>query len=342
MRKVVKFLAVVMTLVLLVACGEKGEEIDPKEPTNQKVEDDLNEKEEKEDQEGEVDEDEPEEETPTFADEVMVFEINDVLIDQEKTDFESNILIEHDNNLYVEQDYITSKLDYEVTFNDDSNLIEVFKGKGDYKYTPNHIEDEGAAMEIVQVYDEKSGDYVDVGDKSEDYSVVEFDEKLYLPVALIDRFMEKPVHHKRRDGILELGVSSERVSIHDVAVDKRLQGSKASATINASDVTIEGTNYEKGLKLEEIYSLKTKAYLTLSYRYSTVEGFLYNKSEDLELQVSLGRDDGDFTEEFVIPPRGKHELKMDVSGYGGLFIVANTTKSASVKKSDLIFIADFY
>src|SRR5699024_6254611 len=131
--------------------------------------------------------------------------------------------------------------DYELTYDEDDTFAEVFEGKGDYQYEPSH--DEGAIMDIGQIYVEDVDGYENVPEDEEElYKFIEFDGKLYVPNRLINVYLKTPLNYERRDKTLELGLHSEATSIYDVGIDERTSSS-AEVTQNAADVTVEGKNH---------------------------------------------------------------------------------------------------
>jgi len=193
-------------------------------------------------------------------------------------------------------------------------------------------------MTMSQIYDERLDDYVDTDEEAEDYGIIEFDEKLYLPVRFVNYYMETPVHYKRRDGIVELGEASEKTNIHDYAVEVELQGN-ATATKSANDVTIDGENYEKAIKLENINSANTELYTRTYGQFSTAEGFIYNKSKEEDITIFMGDYEDTVVEEVTIKPRETYEFKLDMSGYRGFYINA---KAEPGKSETAIVVGDFY
>lgn len=277
-------------------------------------------------------------ESTSFADEIYEQRVTEILLDLEEVDLAEDILIEHDKKRYIEQEYVTGLLDYEITFDEDNNLLEIFEGKGDFEYTPNHTEDGGAMMNMSQIYDERVDDYIDTGEEAEHYKLIEYDDKLYLPVRFVNMFMETPVHYKRRDGIVEFGQASEKINIHDYVVQNGLDG-HAAATESADDVTIEGKNHEKAIKIEKINSATSELYTNLYGQYSTAEGFIYNKSKDKELTVYIGPNSDNIVEEVTIEPREAYDYKIDTAGYGSFYMNILTEPGSD---ETAIIVGDFY
>lgn len=340
MKNILKFLLVATLLVVLAACGGKNDNNASANNKENEVENNNNEANENNEQENEDNEEnEPaNEEEPSFADEVTVQNVTEILLDLEETDLDEHVLIEHENKRYVEQEYITSLLDYEVTYDEANNLVEIYEGKGDFTYEPNHTDDGGALMSMSQIYDERLDDYIDTDEEIEDYGIIEFDDKLYLPVRFVNTYMETPVHYKRRDGIVELGEASEKTNIHDYAVEFELQG-RAVATESSNDVTIEGENYEKAIKIEGINSAKSELYTRTYGQFSNAEGFIYNKSKDEEITVFIGDYEETVDEEVTIKPREIYEFKIDMSGYRGFYV--NVTAEPGADETAII-VGDFY
>src|SRR5699024_4006002 len=170
MRKFWSVLFIAILSSLLIACSgddkEEAVEADKKEEESAEeeesdVEDEADEEEVEADELDESDEsddadesdelDDPMEET--CADEITVLDVEKVLYNQDDVSDDvsvenEDVYIEHDDLVYVEHDFITEILDYEVRFDEENTLVEVFEDKGDYTYEPAHEEDEGALMDI--------------------------------------------------------------------------------------------------------------------------------------------------------------------------------------------------
>src|SRR5699024_8566792 len=191
-----------------------------------------------------------------FADEIKPLGVEEVLLDQEKvSQFKEgrDTFIEHDELLYVEHNFITHLLDYELTYDEENTFAEVFKEKGDYAYEPSYKDEGGAIMDLGQVYDEDSDEYKDIpGESAESYKMIEYDGKLYVPERLINVFMDTPLNFERRDRAMEVGLRSEATNIYDFGIDDQYSSSTAEVTQDASDVTIEGKNNEKGVVIRNI------------------------------------------------------------------------------------------
>lgn len=339
-----KTLIIIMSLALLVACGSKGDANEQNNNNQNEVEnneindENTNGNEEEEENDGE-NMAANENEEPSFADEVFVQDVSEILLDLEAIDLAENILIEHENKRYIEHEFITTLLDYEVTFDETNNVVEVYKEKGDFQYEPNHTNDGGALMDVSQIYDERIDDYNDTEEQKDEYGIVEFDDKLYLPVRLINMYLEMPVHYKKRNGIIELGEASEKTNIYDYAVENELQGNSATTTQTAGDVTIEGTNYEKGIKLTGINSANTELYTRVYGKFSFAEGFIYNKSKENEMTIFIGNFKDEIVEEVVIKPREIYEFKIDINGFRGFYVNAKTKAGAD---ETAIVVGEFY
>src|SRR5699024_5354911 len=193
MRKFWSILFIAILSSLLIACSgddkEEAVEADRKEEESAEeeesdVEDEADEEEVEADELDESDEmDDPMEET--FADEITVLDVEKVLYNQDDVSDDvsvenEDVYIEHDDLVYVEHDFITEILDYEVRFDEENTLVEVFEDKGDYTYEPAHEDDEGALMDIGQMYVEEKDDYENIdGDEEELYQFIEYENKLY-------------------------------------------------------------------------------------------------------------------------------------------------------------------
>lgn len=55
---------------------------------------------------------------------------------EEVPEFEENTVIEHKELIYIEHEFITDVLDYELTYDEDDAFAEIFEGK---LYVPNRI-----------------------------------------------------------------------------------------------------------------------------------------------------------------------------------------------------------
>ncbi|MUV38735.1 hypothetical protein JNUCC1_02606 [Lentibacillus sp. JNUCC-1] len=319
-----------MTVGLLDACSGKDEESGANaeaaasEENNANTEADAIEEDETDTEEEEVIEEE------TFANEVNVLDVGEVLLDQEAvSDFneEDTILIEHEEHKYVESEFVTSLLDYEITYDPEKRTAEVYKGKGDFTYEPMHEEEEGALLDVGQFYLESMDDYFAPSDDEVDqYKFIEFEGKLYLPERLIMKHLETPVNYLRRDQTVEFGLRGEPTDVYDLGVG-RSHDSMIYITNEATDVTIDGENYEQGIKMTEIDPISRKLQLHPESNYKKFSGFLYHKEGDDPMELRLLDSEREVIEVIgTIKPGEKIDFEFDVSGRDEIYISAENTQ----------------
>lgn len=338
---VVSFIAIIS--ILLVGCGKSDEENNENNENNENAEvneenNDTNENQavngninEDESNENENNENDSEEniEEETFADEVKVLDVETVLLDQGKvSEFKENenTVIEHEELVYVEHDFITEVLDYELTYDEENTFAEVFAKKGNFSYEPSH--EDGALMDIGQIYVEDLDKYENIsGDAEELFKFIEYEGKLYVPERLINVFMKSPLSYERREKVLVLGLHSEETSIYDVGIT---DGSSAvEVTQNASDVTVEGTNYEGGIVIRDINSAGKKANIDIDYNYSEINGFVHNFSDDETIEIKFQYDDDKTLDSIKLEPGETEEFEYDIKGEAIFKVIAEGRPGSS-------------
>lgn len=324
MKKLGFFSIIVIIGSLLIGCSEKEDE----EPTSadedeEEVVDEEQEPEEvDEEDEEENQEDEPEEET--FADEIDVLDVQTVLVDQEVVSgyhAKADIFIEHDEIIYVEHDFITQLLDYELTYEEENTFAETFEGKGNFRYDPSHQDEGGALMDLGQIYVEDLDTYEDIsGSEEELYKFIEYGGRLYVPERLINVYMKSPLNYERRNQTVEIGLHAESISVYDIGVSSE-SSSSAEVTKNASDVTIEGENHDGGIVLRSINSADKSADIDVDYNFSEITGFVHNKSDDETIEIKFQYSDEKTLDSVELKPGETHEFDYDVKGESVLKIV---------------------
>lgn len=323
-----------LIFVLLIGCSNDadGENNKAEEKDDEVTEEEVEQEEDQEEaDEVDVDEEVEEEEDPGFASEIRVLDIETVLNDQEEvSDFspEEETFIEHEELLYVEADFITEVLDYELTYDEENTFAEVFKDKGDFTYESTHEDEGGAIMDIGQMYIEDLDEYEDTTGEEELYRFIEYDGKLYVPKRLISVYMKSPLNYEQRDKTIELGLHSEATSIYDVGLGDDASYA-AEMTQNASDVTIKGENYEGGILLNDITSADKNADINLDYQYSEIDGFVYNKSDQNTLEVKFMYDDDKTLDTIELKPGATKNFDYEVKGEPVLKIEASGAPGSS-------------
>lgn len=335
MKKILAVISFIMIIsMLLIGCSEKtGGEVNS---DNEEVKVDEEETIEDEEGEEEVNEDELNEsereeelEEETFADEIKVLDVEKMVHDQEEvSEFNANedTIIEHDERLYIEHDFITEILDMELTYDEENTFAEIFEEKGDFHYEANH--EDGAMMDIGQIYVEELDDYENIsGEEEELYKFIEYEGKLYVPERLINVYMKEPLNYERRDETLEIGLKSESTTVYDLGITDG--SSSAEVTQNASDVTIEGENYEGGVVLRDVNSASKEAHFDIDYNYSLMEGFVHNHSDDETVEVRFQYDDDKTLDSVKLSPGDTHEFDYKTNGEGALKVLAKGEPGSS-------------
>lgn len=279
-------------------------------------------------------------EEETFADEIKVLDVETVLLDQDEvSEFKANedIIIEHDELLYVEHNFITEVLDYELTYDEENTFAEVFEGKGDFKYEPAHEDEDGALMDIGQIYIEDSDQYENISADEEGlYKFIEYKGKLYVSERLINVHMKSPMNYERRDQILEIGLHSEIVSFYDIGI---ADGSTHSTEVtqNASDVTVEGENHGGAIVMRDVNSADKEARLDIDYNYSEAKGFVHNRSDEEVLEIKFQYDDEKILDTVNIKPGETHKFNYNVKGEAILNVLAKGEPGSS---SEIVIIGE--
>ena len=340
MRKMWSFsIFVAIILSLLIGCSGKTVEKNIASDGNEEeiTEEESNQEEADENESEENLEEEIEE---TFADEVKILDVKTVLDDQDEvSDYNGNedILIEHDELLYVEHAFITELLDYELTYDEENTFAEVFRSKGDFSYEPSHQDDGGAMMDIGQIYVEDLDKYENISEDEEElYKFIEYEGQLYVPERLINAYMKSPLNYERRDQTLEIGLHSETTSVYDIDITSD-SSSAAEVTQNASDITIEGKNYDGGIVLRDVNSASKNANLDIDYNYSEIKGFVHNKSDDETIEINFQYDDDKTLNSVDLKPGETHEFDYDLKGEAIFKVVAEGTPGSS---SEVVIIGE--
>src|SRR5699024_9198091 len=272
----------------------------------------------------------------TLADEVEVVDVENVLLDQEevKSRFkeDEDVFIEHNDLLYVEHDFITNLLDYELTYDEENTVAEVFEGKGDFSYKPTH-EDEGIAlMDVGQVYDENADEYEDIPEESADlYKFIEYEGKLYVPERIIGQFLNEPIHYERRDKTIEVGLRAEATDLYDFGIDDEYSSTSVEVTQDSSDVTIEGENYGQGIVLKDVNSSNKFAAILNKYQYSEISGFVHNKSDEETVEVKFQYNKDKTIETVDLELGETYEFENDLKGEVVFFVLAKGPAGSSSK-----------
>lgn len=271
----------------------------------------------------------------SIADEMKPLNVEEVLVDEEKeTKYKEgrDTFIEHDELVYVEHNFITHLLDYELTYDEENTFAELFKEKGDFNYKPAHEDEGGAIMDIGQIYVEETDEYEDIpGDSADLYKFIEYEGKLYVPARLINVFMESPLNFERRDQTMEVGLHADATNIFEMDVDNDYSSSSVEVTKDASDVTIEGENFEQGIILNNINSAEKSAGILTDYNYSEISGFIYNKSDEDDIEIKIQYRDDKTIETIDLEPGETQEFKQDVKGKEVIRISATGVGGSSGK-----------
>lgn len=266
----------------------------------------------------------------TFADEVKVLDVETVLHDQDEvSEFDPNehSIIEHEELMYIEHDFITEVLDYEFTYDEEETFAEVFEGKGDFTYEPSH--EDGSMMDLGQIYIEELDKYENIsGDVEELFKMIEYEDKLYVPERLINVFMKSPLNYERRDQVLEIGLQAEAEDLYDVGVADD-SSNKIEATQNASDVTVEGENHDGGIIIKNINSASKNADIATNFNYSEINGFIHNFSDEETIEIKFQYADEKTLDSVDLKPGETHEFEYDVKGEPVFKVVAEGTPGSS-------------
>lgn len=254
----------------------------------------------------------------SLEDEIDVMDVEAVLLDgdeAEKIRPNDKVFIEHDELMYVDHYFITKLLDYELTYDEDNTFAEVFEEMGDFQYESSHEDEGGAIMDIGQVFDEDSDEYIDIPDDSSDlYKFIEYEGKLYVPEQLVNTFLKEPTHYDRRDKAMEIGAQTEATDLYDVGIDDPESSGTVEVTKDASDVTIEGENYEGGLIIDDVNSATKKAIVDTDYEFSEISGFVFNKSDEDTIEFKFSYDGENIIETIEVEPGEREEFDYDVNG----------------------------
>lgn len=341
MRKLLSVgIYIAIILSLLVACGKKDEEENTGDDENEKPiteeqpDQEDEDEENKEDKTDEGKENEEEEDLEgTFAADIKVLDVETVLFDQDKVSsfqVEEDTVIEHEELMYVEQDFITEVLDYELTYDEENTFAEIYKGKGEFNYEPSHEDDYGALMDVGQIYVEDLDDYVNITEDEELFKFIEYKGELYLSERFINVFLKDPLNYERRDKALEVGLQAEATNIYDVGITDNSSGG-TEVTQNAPDVTIEGKNHEGGVVIKDINSAEKGAEIAINYNYSEMKGFIHNHSDEETIEIKFQYDDGKTLDTISIKPRETYKFDYDVKGEAILKVVAKGKAGTSSK-----------
>lgn len=350
MKKVLSAsLLIAIILSLLVGCGKKNDDESKKSDENEEpITEEETKKEDEVDEEGEADKENDSDENPgeteediegTFAAEVKNLDVETVLHDQDNVSSfraDDNVVIEHEELLYVEHDFITEVLDYELTYDEENTFAEVFERKGDFNYEPSHADEGGALMDLGQIYVEDIDKYVNITEDEEYYKFIEYEGKLYLSERFINVFMKSPLNYVRRDQILEVGLHSDPASIYEVGITDGSSGN-TEVTQSAPDVTVKGKNYEGGVVIRDVNSADKYADIAINYNYSEIKGFVHNKSDEETLEIKFQYDDDKTLDTVSIKPGGTYEFDYDVKGEA-IFKVLATGKPGS--SSEIVIIGE--
>lgn len=349
MRKFWSVLFIAILSSLLIACSgddkEEAVEADKEEEESAEEESDVEDESDEEaveadelDESDDADEsdemDDPMEET--FADEITVLDVEKVLYNQDDVSDDvlvenEDVYIEHDDLVYVEHDFITEILDYEVRFDEENTLVEVFEDKGDYTYEPAHEDDEGALMDVGQIYVEEKDDYENIdGDEEELYQFIEYENKLYVPEQFVKVYLKAPLNYERRDQILEVGERSDKTSIYEVGITEDTSNN-AEETQDSSDVTVEGKNHKEGIVLTDINSATKNADIDLDYNYSTIKGFIHNQSDEDTIEVKFQFEDEKTIDTVKIKAGKTEKFEYDVNGESVFKVLAGGEPGSSGK-----------
>lgn len=319
MRKL-SIIGLSLVLLLFAACSkddgdaaEEGNNQDESSELDEEESEEENENDVDEDADGDMDEEEEEEEEPTFADEVNVFELSSILLDQEEVDgFDEDTLVEHEQTLYIESEFITTLLDYELVFDADNGVVELYEEKGDFVYEPNHSENNGDVLTVGEFYIESIDDYVNPDDKY-NYDFIELNDKLYVPERFVTRYLGEPINYHRRDSVLELGIQSEVTYLADVETDGNMLWGDGGVSSDPKHTTIKGTKYDSVAHKYDSRGIETLHIIPRS-EFSQVDGIVYNKTDEHEIEVT-GYDANE--KELFTATVGKndiYEFSLDIKG----------------------------
>jgi len=242
-------------------------------------------------------------------------------------------MIEHEELMYVEHQFITELLDYELRYDEEDTFAEIFEGKGDFIYESSH--EDGALMDLGQIYVEEEDAYENIdSNQTEYFQFIEFEEKLYIPERFIHIYMKSPMNLDRRDKVLEIGEFKESVSVSDVGLANT--GSNIEITQNAEDVTVEGENYGAGIVISNINSSSKSAEIDVDYNYSKFKGFIYNKT-DKSVQIDVKYEDDLIIDSFEIGKQKSQKFSYDLKGKEVITISAKLEPGAS---EEVVIIGD--
>lgn len=318
--------------------NENNEENNLNEMSNGEENDDLVETDNNDTEMNENDDEEIEE---GLATEFRTLDVDSVLLDQKELDYTSEIdrlVIELEELRYIEHEFITEVLDYELTYDEDNTYVEIFEEKGDYRYEPTHSGEGGIIMDVGQVYVGETDKYENISDDEEElFKFIEFDDQLYISERFINFFMKSPINIDRRNNILEIGMMAETTNVEDIALNKDTKNHKVDASESPQHVTVDGENHGGGIVFSDINSSAALADLHVDYQYSEITGFIHNFSDEYTHSVEVKYDDDKVHDAFEIKPGKSKEIKYNLKGNEFLKIYI---KGPSGTKSEAVLIGE--
>ncbi|MDX8046151.1 hypothetical protein SH601_09125 [Gracilibacillus sp. S3-1-1] len=115
-----------------------------------------------------------------FAQNINVLEVEKVTHDGEEIEFplDQDILIESEGEVYINADFITTVADYELTYDQDNQYVEVIEGKADYQFEPQFDENDGGIIEVNEFYIDANDEYINRSDYDAEsqklYNLIEY------------------------------------------------------------------------------------------------------------------------------------------------------------------------
>ncbi|SFL93840.1 hypothetical protein SAMN04487943_105175 [Gracilibacillus orientalis] len=251
-----------------------------------------------------------------FAQNIEVLEVEKVTHNGEEIEFptDQEIMIESEGEVYIDSDFITTVADYELTYDEENQYVEVIEGKADFQFEPQFDENDGGIIEVNEFYFDENDEYISRSDykaeSQELYNLIEYKNHVYLSYAITNDFLKETVNYNQSESTVEIGENSKSKQVSEILHDSG--GPKAK-----ENVTIQGEKYDGAIDFDDVGSFTEYVWLNGEHKYSHFNGSIYYKTDsNLTLTVSFVKNDNNQTviKEFELEPGEMKDVDIDFSG----------------------------